>query len=63
MFNVIIELMKVSSIAEEALSGPSVALIANTGKVFTASLAIALGLGAGIGFARLLRREADGEEG
>lgn len=62
MFKMIIELMKVSSLAEEALSGASVALIANTGKVFTTSLAIALGLGAGIGFARLFRREEDREE-
>jgi uncharacterized membrane protein YjjB (DUF3815 family) len=41
MFNTIIELMKVSSLKGEALSASSVALSANTGKVFTTSLAIA----------------------
>ena len=57
MFNAIIELMKVSSLKGEALSGASVALSANMGKVFTTSLAIALGLGAGIAIVRLFRRE------
>jgi uncharacterized membrane protein YjjB (DUF3815 family) len=57
MFNVILELMKVSSLKGEALSGASVALSANMGKVFTTSLAIALGLGAGIAIVRFFRRE------
>jgi uncharacterized membrane protein YjjB (DUF3815 family) len=57
MFNVILELMKVSSLKGEALSGASVALSANLGKVFTTSLAIALGLGAGMAIVRLFRRE------
>jgi uncharacterized membrane protein YjjB (DUF3815 family) len=57
MFNAIIELMKVSSLKGEALRGASVALSANTGKVFTTSLAIALGLGAGMAIVRFLRRE------
>ncbi len=57
MFNTIIELMKVSSVKGEALSGSSVALSANVGKVFTTSLAIALGLGAGMAIVRLFRRE------
>ncbi len=57
MFNAIIELMKVSSLKEEALSEASVALSANMGKVFTTSLAIALGLGAGVAIVRFFRRE------
>src|SRR5512139_802332 len=57
MFNAIIELMKVSNLQGEALSASSVALSANAGKVFTTSLAIALGLGAGIAIVRFLRRE------
>jgi uncharacterized membrane protein YjjB (DUF3815 family) len=57
MFNAIIEFMKVSSLKGEALSGASVALSANMGKVFTTSLAIALGLGAGMAIVRFLRRE------
>ena len=62
MFNMILDLMKVSSSTGEALSGASVALIANTGKVFTGTLAIALGLGAGMAIVRFVGREeaADG---
>jgi uncharacterized membrane protein YjjB (DUF3815 family) len=62
MFNAIIELMKVSSLRGEALSASSVALSANTGKVFTTSLAIALGLGTGMAIVRLFRREEVREE-
>ena len=57
MFNAIVELMKVSSLKGEALSGESVALSANMGKVFTTSLAIALGLAAGMAIVRFFRRE------
>ena len=57
MFNAIVALMKVSHLEGEALSGASVALSANMGKVFTTSLAIALGLGAGMAIVRLFRRE------
>lgn len=57
MFNAILELMKVSSLEGEALSRASVALSANIGKAFTTSLAIALGLAAGMAIVRLLRRE------
>lgn len=57
MFNAIIELMKVSSLKGEALSASSVALSANTGKVFTTSLAIAVGLGAGMAIVRCFRPE------
>ncbi len=62
MFNAIIELMKVSSFKGEALGAESVALSANIGKVLTTSLAIALGLAAGIEIVRFLRRE-DAREG
>ena len=57
MFKLIIALMQVSSLTGEALSGASVALTANLGKVFTTSLAIVLGLGAGLAIASLFRRE------
>ncbi len=57
MFNAIIDLMRVSSMKGEAISGASIALSANMGKVFTTSLAIALGLGAGIAIVRFLTRE------
>jgi len=53
MFNMIIELMKVSSLKGEALSESSVALSANMGKVFATTLAIALGLEVGISLVRL----------
>jgi uncharacterized membrane protein YjjB (DUF3815 family) len=55
MFNAIIELMKVSSLKGEALSASSVALSANIGKLFTTSLAIAVGLAAGIAIVQLIR--------
>ena len=57
MFNAIVELMKVSSLKGEALSGASVALSANLGKVFATSLAIALGLAAGIAIVKFFRQE------
>ena len=57
MFNMILDLMKVSSLSGEALSAASVALIANAGKVFTGTLAIALGLGAGMAIVQFVRRE------
>jgi len=63
MFNTIIDLMKVSSLKGEALSEAAVALIANTGKVFVTSLAIALGLTAGVIIARLFRRQKVWEGG
>jgi uncharacterized membrane protein YjjB (DUF3815 family) len=57
MFNMIFELMRLSSLQGEVLSGASVALSANLAKVFTTSLAIALGLGAGLAIVRLFRKE------
>lgn len=56
MFNTIIALMKISSLSGEALNASSVALSANAGKVFTGSLAISLGLAAGMAVVRLLGR-------
>ena len=61
MFNAIVALMNLSHLEGEALSRASVALSANTGKVFTTSLAIALGLAAGIAIVRLFSRERGGE--
>lgn len=62
MFNVIASLMKVSYLSGEALSAASVTLSANMGKVFTTSLAIALGLATGMAIARLFRRQEVQEE-
>jgi uncharacterized membrane protein YjjB (DUF3815 family) len=59
MFNVILELIRVSSLTGEALSAASVALIANTGKVFAGTLSIALGLAAGLAILRLVKREEE----
>ena len=61
MFNMILDLIKVSSLTGEALNAASVSLIANTGRAFAGTLAIALGLGAGFAIVRLFKRdEADG---
>jgi uncharacterized membrane protein YjjB (DUF3815 family) len=57
MFNLILELMQVSSLTGEALTRASVALTANLGKVFITSLAIALGLGAGLAIVGLFKRD------
>jgi uncharacterized membrane protein YjjB (DUF3815 family) len=57
MFNMIFALMQVSSLQGEALGGASVALSTNLGKMFTTSLAIAVGLAAGMAIVRLCRRE------
>ena len=61
MFNMIFDLMRVSSLQGEALSAASASLSANAGKVFTGTLAIALGLGAGMAIVRFVRRD-DAEE-
>jgi uncharacterized membrane protein YjjB (DUF3815 family) len=57
MFNLILALTQLSSLTGEALTAASVALNANLGKVFTTSLAIVLGLAAGLVIVRLFRRE------
>jgi uncharacterized membrane protein YjjB (DUF3815 family) len=57
MFNAILDLMRVSSLKGEALNAAAVALIASAGRVFTVSLAIALGLGVGLAVKRFVRRE------
>jgi hypothetical protein len=57
MFNMIFDLLEVSSLKDEALSAASVSLGANAGKAFTGTLAIALGLGAGMAIVRFVTRE------
>jgi uncharacterized membrane protein YjjB (DUF3815 family) len=57
MFEAMLALMRVSSATGEALRDASVSLIANAGKLFTASLAIALGLAAGMAVVRVIRGE------
>ena len=57
MFNLIFALMQVLSLQGEALDGASVALSANLGNMFTTSLAIAVGLAAGMAIVQLFRRE------
>jgi uncharacterized membrane protein YjjB (DUF3815 family) len=57
VFNTIRGLMQVSTLEGEALGAASTALSANLGKVFTTTLAIALGLAAGMAIVRLVRRE------
>jgi hypothetical protein len=56
MFNMISELMRVSSLTGDSLNVSSVAFVSNMGKAFTTSLAIAVGLAGGIYIAELLRR-------
>jgi uncharacterized membrane protein YjjB (DUF3815 family) len=56
MFDTILDLMRVSTLQGEALSRASVSLSANAGKTFTTSLAIAVGLTAGVEVVRLFRR-------
>lgn len=57
IFNVLLDLMRVSSLTGEALSAASVSLIANAGKASTGTLAIAMGLGAGVAIARFAVRD------
>lgn len=57
MFNLIFTLMQLPSATGDALTQASIALSGNIGKVFTTSLAIALGLGAGVAVMRLLKRD------
>ncbi|RYG02504.1 MAG: hypothetical protein EON94_05760 [Caulobacteraceae bacterium] len=57
MFNLIFALMQLSTAKADALNEASLALGANVGKVFVTSLAIALGLGAGLAICRLFKRD------
>lgn len=57
MFNAILELMRVASLEGEPLVAASVALSASMAKAFTTSLAIAMGLAAGMAVVRVIRRE------
>jgi uncharacterized membrane protein YjjB (DUF3815 family) len=61
IFNTIIGLMRVSSAQGDALEAATVALSANAGKAFIGTLALALGLGAGMTVARLLQGERSEE--
>jgi uncharacterized membrane protein YjjB (DUF3815 family) len=56
MFFVINEIINNSSLTGIATGDSSVALITNAGKVFTTSLAIALGLGIGIEIVRYFKK-------
>jgi uncharacterized membrane protein YjjB (DUF3815 family) len=58
MFKLIFALMQTSITSGDALSEASVSVIANLGKVFATSLAIAVGLAAGMAAARMFRRDA-----
>lgn len=55
MFDAILALMTASSAKGQALQNASASLISSSAKVFTASLAIALGLAAGLAIVRVLR--------
>lgn len=57
LFNAIVDLMRVSTLKGDALAAASADLSANLGKVFTGSLAIALGLMVGMLIVRSVRRE------
>jgi uncharacterized membrane protein YjjB (DUF3815 family) len=57
MFNLIFAFMQISVAKGDDLTAASTALTANAGKVFTTSLAIALGLAAGMAVQRLVKRE------
>jgi uncharacterized membrane protein YjjB (DUF3815 family) len=57
MFDAILALMRVSSAQGEALQNASASLISSSAKVFNASLAIAIGLAAGLAIVRLIRGE------
>jgi uncharacterized membrane protein YjjB (DUF3815 family) len=55
MFNLIFALMQISAAKDEAPAA-ALALAVNAGKVFTTTLAIAVGLAAGLAMERLIRR-------
>ncbi len=57
VFNAILDLMKVSALEGDALHDASISLISNSGKAFTVSLSVALGLATGVMIVRLIRRK------
>jgi uncharacterized membrane protein YjjB (DUF3815 family) len=57
MFDAILALMRVSSAKGEALQLASASLISSSAKVFNVSLAIAIGLAAGLAIVRAIRGE------
>ncbi len=57
LFDAILDLIKVSTMKGEALHDAAISLIANAGEIFTTSLAIALGLAAGMAIVRAVRGE------
>lgn len=56
MFGAIFALMRVSTAEGADLAEVSLSLTSNLGKVFATSLAIAVGMGAGVAIVRVLRR-------
>lgn len=56
-FDAILAVMRVSSAKGEALQTASILLVSSAAKAFTVSLAIALGLAAGLAIVRVLRGE------
>jgi uncharacterized membrane protein YjjB (DUF3815 family) len=57
MFNLIFALLQISSATGDAVATASMALTASAGKVFTTSVAIAVGLAAGLAIVRLSKRD------
>jgi hypothetical protein len=61
MFAVIFALMQVATVGDAGLAEVSLALTSNLGKVFATSLAIAVGMGAGVVIVRLIQRRGGGD--
>jgi len=57
MFDAIMDLMRISSAKGEALQNAALSLISNTGKLVVTTLAIAIGLAAGMAVVRIIRGE------
>jgi len=57
LFDTIFALLRLSSAQGDELAATSVVLTASASKVFTTSLAIALGLAAGLAIVQFVRRE------
>ncbi len=58
VFNLIFAMVQISSATGDKLASASIALTASAGKVFTTSLAIAIGLAVGMAIERLVKRQA-----